>query len=89
MVGKHIPVYMYYYTYKNSYAFAEVLSGQTSDLLGVSHGDDVLLVYSAEPVLHDLTEGEKLMQMYLLDMYESFTATGYVKHDWNRMCKDF
>lgn len=76
MMGKHIPVYMYYYTYKNSYALAEIFSGKVSDLLGVSHGDDVLLVYSAEPALHDLPEGEKSMQTYLLDMYESYTATG-------------
>ncbi len=83
LTGKYTPVYMYYYTYKNSYALAEIFSGKISELLGVAHGDDVLLVYSAEPALHDLPEGEQLMQTYLLDMYESYSATGYVDLIWS------
>jgi len=54
----------------------ELLAGKVSDLIGVSHGDDILLVYSLDPLLHKLSEGEKAMQTHLLDMYESFTATG-------------
>lgn len=76
LVGKHIAVYMYYYTYRNHYGLAELLAAQTSDLIGVSHGDDVLLLYSVEPLFVNLTDGEKLMQTQLLDMYESYTATG-------------
>lgn len=71
-------VYMYYYTFKNSYAIAELFAGKKSDLLGVSHGDDVLLLVSLEPALHDLPEGERMMQQNLLNMYESYATTGYV-----------
>lgn len=89
MMGRHIPVYMYYYTFKNSFALAEIFAGKMSDLLGVAHGDDVFLLYSAKPALHDLRDGEKSMQTHLLDMYESYTATGYVRHDKNGMSRAF
>jgi carboxylesterase type B len=77
--GKQMPVYVYYYNYKLSHGVGEYMAGKTSDLLGVSHGDDVLLLYFVKETEHELTEGEKQMQEKLLDLYVSFAKTGVPK----------
>lgn len=73
--GKFNPIYAYQYNFKLSHSLAEVYAGQTSDQIGVGHGDDVLLIYSVNPIEHSLTDDEKVMQSNLLDMYENFIST--------------
>lgn len=75
--GKEIPTYVYYYNSKLKLGVGEILAGKSSDLLGVAHGDDVLLLYLV-PVAKNqqLTETETLMQSKLLDLYESYANTG-------------
>uniref|UniRef100_A0A336MMA8 Carboxylic ester hydrolase n=1 Tax=Culicoides sonorensis TaxID=179676 RepID=A0A336MMA8_CULSO len=77
--GKYMPVYMYYYTYKLSFGIAELFAGKRDELLGVSHGDDVLLAVSVDPAAHDMPEGELKMQAALLDLYESYAKTSVPK----------
>uniref|UniRef100_A0A336K913 CSON005475 protein n=1 Tax=Culicoides sonorensis TaxID=179676 RepID=A0A336K913_CULSO len=71
--GKKMPTYVYYYSYKLSLGVGEIFSGKTSDLLGVAHGDDVLLLYYIQLANTELTENETLMQSKLLDMYVDFS----------------
>lgn len=55
----------------------EIFAGKSSDLLGVAHGDDVLLLYLVPAAKNQqLTETETLMQSKLLDLYESYANTG-------------
>jgi len=51
--GKHMPIYVYYYNVKLSKGMGEFMAGKTSDLIGVSHGDDTLLLYSVKETEHD------------------------------------
>lgn len=68
-------VYVYYYAFKLKSGIGEIFAGKESKLLGVAHGDDVLLVYDIKDA-HILTEDEKTMQGHLLDLYVSFANTG-------------
>jgi carboxylesterase type B len=79
LLGPKMPVYVYYYNFKLKFGIGEIFAGKTSNLLGVSHGDDVLLVYHIKDTEHILTEDEKKMQEKLLDLYVSFANTGEPK----------
>lgn len=70
-----MPVYMYYYRVKLSFGIGQMFAGKRSELLGVSHGDDVLLVVNL-PVEHEMPEEELRMQTALLDLYQSYANTG-------------
>ncbi|XP_063701833.1 venom carboxylesterase-6-like [Culicoides brevitarsis] len=77
--GKVHPTYVYYYNSKLKYGFGELLAGKHSDLLGVAHGDDVLLLFFVEDCKIELSPKEIAMQEKLLDLYESYAKTGVPK----------
>jgi carboxylesterase type B len=74
---KIAPVYSYFYNYKLSFGFGELLS-QSNVNLGVSHGEDIMLLYStpvhSPPFVY--SDEEKLMSENLLDMYATFARKG-------------
>lgn len=70
-----MPTYVYYYSSKLKLGVGEIFAGKSSDLLGVAHGDDVLLLYLVQVAKTQLTDTETLMQSKLLDLYESYANT--------------
>jgi carboxylesterase type B len=72
---KIAPVYSYFYNYKLSLGFGDLLSNVN---LGVGHGEDIMLLYSTPVHLPPFvySDGEKLMSENLLDMYATFARKG-------------
>jgi carboxylesterase type B len=71
------PVYSYFFDYKIQFGFGDFLSRSNVNL-GISHGEDVLLLYTtplhAYPFVY--TDEEKLMSKKLLEIYATFAETG-------------
>jgi carboxylesterase type B len=64
------PVYFYYYTYKS------LSKEHQKECLGIGHGEDMLLYKNRK---FPYTSDEETIIESMLDMYESFSSTGYVK----------
>lgn len=68
-------VYTYYYQYPSIYGLESILTRREIEL-GVSHGDDIFLLFQT-PIRderHSYTQDEKKMQLKLVRLYESFLA---------------
>lgn len=74
--GKLSPTYAYFYKSKLKLGVGELFAGTQSDLLGVAHGDDVLLLFLVQACKTELSDKEKAIQSKLLDLYESYAKTG-------------
>jgi len=74
-----MPVYSYEFDYKTTYGYGEYLSNR-SYVTGVSHGEDIVLIYeSSLRTNHPYTVEEINVMTILLDMYESFAYTNIPK----------
>lgn len=72
------PSYFYQYEFSAEYGIENLMPNITKDL-GVTHGDDILLIYSTpfRDGIRKLNSNEIIMQQKLLDLYESFMANEY------------
>ncbi|CRL06417.1 CLUMA_CG019500, isoform A [Clunio marinus] len=69
--ARHAPAYFYYFRYKSLSGLAEFLSNSKENI-GVSHGEDVLLIY--EHNLRDIPYSNEELEMgnELINMYYAF-----------------
>lgn len=69
-------VYYYYFRFHSAYGLENVMSQRDDIDLGVSHGDDVYLMYSTAVRLpkHQLNDDELVLQRKFLDLYEQFLS---------------
>ncbi|VEN33922.1 unnamed protein product, partial [Callosobruchus maculatus] len=81
------PVYHYNFAYEGSLSISLVLSN-TTDYLGVSHGDDAMYIL---PVVDLVTnERDRRMSRILIDIVVSFMKNGKpdIIEDWKPLSKD-
>ncbi|XP_038220747.1 venom carboxylesterase-6-like [Zerene cesonia] len=69
------PAYLYRYGYRAQYSLSHLMAGNENDY-GVSHADDVLLIFNfdSEPASTNVQDSK--MREALLDMLYSFATTG-------------
>ncbi|CAL7947467.1 unnamed protein product [Xylocopa violacea] len=68
------PIWTYYYSYKSTHSFSEVLSNSTTNF-GVCHCDDILSII--DQMISNTTKPMDIqMQEMLLDFYTSFAIQG-------------
>ncbi|XP_055531052.1 carboxylic ester hydrolase-like [Wyeomyia smithii] len=79
LMQPHIPVYLYYDTYKTKHALGEVL-GKTTKNYGCAHGEDVTLIFKT--ILRDeipYTKEELMVADRFVRMYEQWARESVAK----------
>ncbi|KAL7048231.1 hypothetical protein ACKWTF_003275 [Chironomus riparius] len=77
--SKYSPSFCYHFDYKSNYSVGEIL-GKSTDFLGISHGEDIFLIFThLRP--HVYSEDEKKMAQNLINMYYEFSINNLPKFD--------
>ncbi|KAL7048232.1 hypothetical protein ACKWTF_003276 [Chironomus riparius] len=78
--SKYSPSFFYHFNYKSKFSVGEIM-GNTTDFLGVSHGEDIFLIFTNHFRHFDYTEDEKRMAQNLLNLYYEFSSNNLPKFD--------
>ncbi|XP_050685010.1 venom carboxylesterase-6-like [Leptidea sinapis] len=72
------PTYMYRYAYRSQWSLSHLMSGK-EDNFGVSHGDDVFMLFNFATNTTSSGPGDDKMREVLLDLVYSYASTGTPK----------
>ncbi|XP_070490189.1 venom carboxylesterase-6-like [Chironomus tepperi] len=78
--SKYSPSFFYHFVYKSVFSVGEIM-GNTTDYLGISHGEDIFLIFTNHFRPLDYTDDEKKMAQNLLNMYYEFSVNNLPKFD--------